>query len=162
MVSMLSLLPKSRLYVLMNDSFHLKEGERILNDVTSRVIGPDVTALLACMCIFFLESRRQHLLWALESVWHFRDTRVYAFHYAELGIYQFKNNQVLRESILKVHILVNSEHKLCQTWNTCIVSFIYWSIAFWRQTIVRSVDYYYESTVHSFVLEYMNFNLLLF
>ena len=45
----------------MNDSFHLKEGERILSDVTSRVIGPDVTALLACMCIFFSESTRQHL-----------------------------------------------------------------------------------------------------
>ena len=85
---------KTLKYLNMNDSFHLKEGERILNDVTSRVIGPDVTALLACMCIFFLESRRQHLLWALESVWHFRDTRVYAFHYAELGIYQFKNKQL--------------------------------------------------------------------
>ena len=29
-------------------------------------------------------------------------------------------------------------------------------------TIVRTVDYFYESTVYSFVLEYMNFNLLLF
>ena len=28
---------------------------------------------------------------------------------------------------------------------------------FWRHTIVRTVDYYYESTVYSFVLEYMNF-----
>ena len=36
---------------------------------------------------------------------------------------------VLREYILKVHILVSSEHKLCQTWNTCVVSCIYWSIA---------------------------------
>ena len=35
----------------------------------------------------------------------------------------------LREYILKVHILVSSEHKLCQTWNTCIASCIYWSIA---------------------------------
>ena len=37
---------------------------------------------------------------------------------------------VLREYILKVHILVSSEHKLhvCQTWNTCLVSCIYWSI----------------------------------
>jgi hypothetical protein len=31
---------------------------------------------------------------------------------------------VLREYILKVHILVSSENKLCQTWNTCIVSCI--------------------------------------
>jgi hypothetical protein len=29
---------------------------------------------------------------------------------------------VLREDILKVHILVSSEHKLCQIWNICIVS----------------------------------------
>ena len=27
-------------------------------------------------------------------------------------------------------ILVSSEHKLCQIWNTCIVSWIYWSTAF--------------------------------
>jgi hypothetical protein len=31
---------------------------------------------------------------------------------------------VLREYILKVHILVSSEHKLCQIWNTCTVSCI--------------------------------------
>jgi hypothetical protein len=31
---------------------------------------------------------------------------------------------VLREYILKVHILVSSEHKLYQIWNTCIVSCI--------------------------------------
>ena len=43
---------------------------------------------------------------------------------------------VLREYILKVHILVNSEHKLCQTWNTCIVSCIYWSIAFLNKLLV--------------------------
>jgi hypothetical protein len=36
---------------------------------------------------------------------------------------------VLREYILKVHILVSSEHKLCQIWNTCLVSCIYWSIS---------------------------------
>ena len=36
---------------------------------------------------------------------------------------------VFRECILKVHILVSSEHKLCQTWNTCLVSCIYWSVA---------------------------------
>jgi hypothetical protein len=39
---------------------------------------------------------------------------------------------LLREYILKVHmpVLVCSEHKLCQIWNTCIVSCIFWSIAF--------------------------------
>jgi hypothetical protein len=31
---------------------------------------------------------------------------------------------VLREYILKVHIHVSSEHKLCQIWNTCTVSCI--------------------------------------
>ena len=36
---------------------------------------------------------------------------------------------VLREYILKVHILVSFEHKLYQTWNTCLVSCIYLSIA---------------------------------
>jgi hypothetical protein len=36
---------------------------------------------------------------------------------------------VLREYILKVHILVSSEHKLCRTGNTCLVSCINWSIA---------------------------------
>jgi hypothetical protein len=43
---------------------------------------------------------------------------------------------VLREYILRVHMLVNSEHKLCQTWNTCIVSGIYWSIAFLNKLLV--------------------------
>jgi hypothetical protein len=36
---------------------------------------------------------------------------------------------VLRKYILKLHILVSSEHKLCQTWNPCLMSCIYWSIA---------------------------------
>ena len=31
---------------------------------------------------------------------------------------------VLRDNILKVHMLISSEHKLCQIWNTCIVSCI--------------------------------------
>ena len=35
---------------------------------------------------------------------------------------------LLQEYILEVHILVSSEYKLCQTWNTCLVSCIYWSI----------------------------------
>ena len=32
---------------------------------------------------------------------------------------------VLREYILKVHIVVSSEHKLCQIWSTCTVSCIW-------------------------------------
>jgi hypothetical protein len=43
---------------------------------------------------------------------------------------------VLRECILKVHILVSSEHKLCQTWNTCIVPCIYWSIALLSRLLI--------------------------
>ena len=43
---------------------------------------------------------------------------------------------VLREYILKNHILVSSENKLCQTWNTCLVSCIYWSIAFLNKLLV--------------------------
>jgi hypothetical protein len=43
---------------------------------------------------------------------------------------------VLREYILKVHILVSSEHRLCQTGNTCIVPCIYWSIAFLSKLLI--------------------------
>jgi hypothetical protein len=32
--------------------------------------------------------------------------------------------------------LVSSEHKLCQIWNTCIVSCIYWSIAFLSKLLI--------------------------
>jgi hypothetical protein len=39
---------------------------------------------------------------------------------------------VLREYILKVHILVSSEHKLSQIWNTCIVSCI---LFFFKQIV---------------------------
>ena len=47
---------------------------------------------------------------------------------------------VLRVYILKVHILVSSEHKLCQVWNTCIVSCIYWSIDF-LNTYILIMEY---------------------
>ena len=47
---------------------------------------------------------------------------------------------VLRVYILKVHILVSSEHKLCQVWNTCIVSGIYWSIDF-LNTYILIMEY---------------------
>ena len=43
---------------------------------------------------------------------------------------------VLREYILKVHILVSSVDKLCQICNTCIVSCIYWSIAFLNKLLI--------------------------
>ena len=38
---------------------------------------------------------------------------------------------VLREYILKVHILISSEHKLCQIWNACTVS----CILFFKQIV---------------------------
>ena len=43
---------------------------------------------------------------------------------------------VLREYILKVHILVHSEHKLRQIWNTCIVPCIYWSITYFNKLLI--------------------------
>ena len=43
---------------------------------------------------------------------------------------------VLRECISKVHILLSSEYKLCQIWNTCIVSCIYWSFAFLSKLLI--------------------------
>jgi uncharacterized membrane protein YesL len=52
---------------------------------------------------------------------------------------------VLREYILKVQILVSSEHKLCQTWNTCLMSCIYWSIA--SLSIFFSNAYYQVSYI---------------
>jgi hypothetical protein len=56
---------------------------------------------------------------------------------------------VLREYILKAHILVSSEHKLCQTWNTCIVPCIYWSITFLSKLLIffLNKDYYQESYI---------------
>ena len=52
---------------------------------------------------------------------------------------------VLREYILKVHILVSSEHKLCQIWNTCI----YWSTAFLNKLLIFFFNkaYYKESYI---------------
>jgi hypothetical protein len=45
---------------------------------------------------------------------------------------------LLQEYTLKVHILVSSEHKLCQIWNTCIVhcTCIYWLIAFLNKLLI--------------------------
>ena len=56
---------------------------------------------------------------------------------------------VLRECILNVHILVSSEHKLCQIWNTCIVFCIYWSVGFLNKLLifVLSKAYYQESYI---------------
>jgi hypothetical protein len=56
---------------------------------------------------------------------------------------------VLREYILKVHMLVSSEHKLCQIWNTCIVSCMYWSIAFLYKLLICFFNkaYYQESYI---------------
>jgi hypothetical protein len=47
---------------------------------------------------------------------------------------------VLREYILKVHILVSSEHKLCRIWNTCIVSCIYTIIVQVRYIIIETKE----------------------
>ena len=41
-------------------------------------------------------------------------------------------------------IFVSSEHKLCHIWNTCIVSWIYWSIAFFKQI----VDIYFNKAYY--------------
>ena len=56
---------------------------------------------------------------------------------------------VLREYILKVHKLVSYEHKLGQTWNTCRVSCIYWSIAFSSKLLIFCFNkaYYQESYI---------------
>jgi hypothetical protein len=56
---------------------------------------------------------------------------------------------VLQEYILKVHKLVSSEHKLCQIWITCIVSCIYWSIAFLNKLLIFLFNkaYYQESYI---------------
>jgi hypothetical protein len=56
---------------------------------------------------------------------------------------------VLWEYILKVHILVSSENKLCQIWNICIVSCIYWSIAFLNKLVIFFFNkaYYQESYI---------------
>ena len=60
---------------------------------------------------------------------------------------------VLRECILKVHILVSSEHKLCQIWNTCIVSCIYWSIAFLNKLLIFFNKAYYQES-YILIIEY--------
>ena len=57
---------------------------------------------------------------------------------------------VLREYILKVHVLVSSEHKLCHNWNTYIMSYIYWSIAFLSKLFHEA--YYQESYI--LIIEY--------
>jgi hypothetical protein len=45
---------------------------------------------------------------------------------------------VLREYILKVHILVSSEHKLCQIWKTCFFKQI---VDFFLQRLLSRVKY---------------------
>jgi hypothetical protein len=56
---------------------------------------------------------------------------------------------VLREYILKVHVLVSFEHKLCQIWNTCIVFCILLINCFFKHIvdIFFSKDYYQESYI---------------
>jgi hypothetical protein len=47
----------------------------------------------------------------------------------------FVKLQLVRWLFCIVRILIRSEHKYCQIWNTCIVSCIYWSIAFFKQIV---------------------------
>jgi hypothetical protein len=61
---------------------------------------------------------------------------------------------VLREDILKVHILVSSEHKLCQIWNICIVSCIYWSIAFLNKLLIFCLKKAYYQESYILIIEY--------
>jgi hypothetical protein len=61
---------------------------------------------------------------------------------------------VLREYILKVHILVSSEHKLCQTWNTCLVSCIYWSIASLNKLLIFFLNNTYYQESYTLIIEF--------
>jgi hypothetical protein len=61
---------------------------------------------------------------------------------------------VLREYIWKVRILVNSEYKLCQIWNTCIVSCIYWSIAFLNKWLIFCFNRAYYQESYILIIEY--------
>ena len=60
---------------------------------------------------------------------------------------------VLLEYILKVHILVSSEHISCQFWNTCIVSCIYCSIAFLNKLLICFNKAYYQES-YILIIEY--------
>jgi hypothetical protein len=53
-------------------------------------------------------------------------------------------------------ILVSSEHKLCQIWNTCIVSCIYWSIAFFKQIVDIFFNKAYYQELYILIIEYSN------
>ena len=51
---------------------------------------------------------------------------------------------VLREYILKVHILVSSEHKSCQIWNTCFfkqIVDIYFYKAYYQESNILIIAY---------------------
>jgi hypothetical protein len=66
--------------------------------------------------------------------------------------------------ILKVHILVSSEHKLCQIWNTCIASCIYWSIAFLSKLLIfffRSENIIFNMFFSIFSYFFNSFNFYL-
>jgi hypothetical protein len=62
---------------------------------------------------------------------------------------------VLREYILIVHILVSPEHKLCQIWNTCIVSFI----LLFKQSvdIYFNISYYQESYIYLVIIHFSDY-----
>ena len=53
-------------------------------------------------------------------------------------------------------ILVSSAHKLWQIWNTCIVSWIYWSIAFFKQIVDIYFNTAYYQELYILIIEYSN------
>ena len=61
---------------------------------------------------------------------------------------------VLRENIFKVHVLVSSEYKLCQIWNTCIMPYIYWSIAFLSKLLIFCFNKDYSQESYILIIEY--------
>jgi uncharacterized membrane protein YoaT (DUF817 family) len=57
-------------------------------------------------CVFSFQSQRDNTFYEPESRYDiFGTPRFYAFHYAGLGIYQFKNNQLEFRNILKNDII---------------------------------------------------------
>ena len=65
---------------------------------------------------------------------------------------------VLREYILKVHVLVSSEHKLYDIWNTCIMPCIYWSITYWNKLLITNLI---KFTIKSFTMYINNIYIIM-
>ena len=65
---------------------------------------------------------------------------------------------LLREYILKVHVLVSSEHKLYDIWNTCIMPCIYWSITYWNKLLIKNLI---KFTIKSFTMYINNIYIIM-